>query len=294
MEAEYRYAVSQKVSIITLIANLLLAGAKISVGILFNSQALLADGLHSGSDVISTITVMVGNWISKEPPDEEHPYGHGKAESIASKVLGISLILGGFIIFKKACEVIINGNILVPGNLVIWTAMISILIKELMYHYTYRTGKRINNKALIADAFHHRTDAFSSIAALLGAGGAKLGYPILDPIAGMIVAIFIFKMGIEVFKDAANDLMDAAPRREKLNEVSRIICSIEEVVEIRNLKMRTHGPKYCIDVRVVVDNGLSVVEGHEIAVKVREKVHSQSDNIQEILVHIDPEKVSNM
>lgn len=288
MEAEHRYAASQKISFITLITNVGLAGVKILVGIFFHSKALLADGLHSASDVVSTITVMVGNRISKEPPDEEHPYGHGKAESIATKVLGISLIIGGLIILKEAVIVIINRNIVIPSNLVLWTATGSILVKELMYRYTYRVGEKFNNKALIADAIHHRTDALSSIAALMGAGGAKLGYPILDPIAGVIVALSILKMGGEVFKDAANELMDAAPKEEKFDEITQIICSIEQVLEIRNLKMRTHGPKYCIDVRVVVDNELSVVEGHEVAVEVKERVQRRSDNIQEVLVHVDP------
>ncbi|SJZ40175.1 cation diffusion facilitator family transporter [Selenihalanaerobacter shriftii] len=293
MEAEYRYKVSQKISIITLIANVIFAGAKIFIGTVFHSQALVADGIHSASDAVSTITVMVGNKISKAPPDEEHPYGHGKAESIATKVLGIILIIGGLIILKETIYTILYKHITIPGRIVLWAAIVSVLFKEIMYRYTYQVGKKVNNKALIADAIHHRTDAFSSIAALIGAAGARLGYPILDPIAGLIVALLILKMGIEVFKDAANELMDAAPAPEKFNEVLKILGTIDEVLEVSNLKIRPHGPNYCIDVRVVVDNHLSVVEGHEVAVKVKQRIKDQSNHAQEVLVHVDPKGVQH-
>jgi len=289
-----RYAVSQKVSIITLIANLIFAVIKMFVGTVFRSHALVADGLHSASDAVSTITVMVGNRISKEPPDDEHPYGHGKAEPIATKVLGILLVIGGLIILKETIHAILVGDISVPSKLVLWTALASILVKELMYHYTYRAGKKVNNRALIADAIHHRTDAFSSIAVLIGAGGARLGYPILDPIAGLIVALFILKMGVEVFKDAANELMDAAPNEEKFKEIIDVVETIDQVIKIRNLKIRTHGPNYFVDIRVVVNNELTVVEGHEVAVGVRRKIQECCDDIQEVLVHIDPKGIQHI
>lgn len=291
MAVNSRYEVSQKISIITLVSNLILAGGKIFIGLCFHSQGLFADGLHSASDVISTVIVMVGNTISKEPPDEDHPYGHGKAESIATKLLGIFLIIGGLGILKETISLIITGQIKVPGNLVLWAALGSIVIKEIMYQYTYRVGQKVNNQALVADAIHHRTDAFSSIAALAGAGGAKLGYPILDPIAGLVVALCILKTGIDIFQDAANELMDAAPEQEVFDKTLEIINSINDVIEVKNLKIRSHGPDYFIDVRVIVDNQLSVIEGHEIAVQVRDEIQQWNDNIQEVLVHIDPEGI---
>ncbi|MBM7624622.1 cation diffusion facilitator family transporter [Sporohalobacter salinus] len=286
-----RYKVSQKISIITLISNLILTGVKVVIGFYFHSQALLADGLHSASDVVSTVIVMIGNVIAKEPPDEDHPYGHGKAEAIATKILGISLIIGGFGILKETITLIIANQITVPGTLVLWAALGSIVIKEMMYQYTYRVGKKVNHQALIADAIHHRTDAFSSIAALIGAGGARFGYPILDPIAGLIVALFILKTGIEIFQDAANELMDAAPKQEVFDEIFEIIKSIDDVIGVENLKIRSHGPNYFIDVRVIVDNQLSVIEGHEVAVQVRSEIKQWNNNIQEVLVHIDPEGI---
>ena len=286
-----RYEVSQKISIITLIGNLILAGGKILIGLCFHSQGLFADGLHSASDVISTVIVMIGNTISKEPPDEEHPYGHGKAESIATKILGILLIIGGCGILKETVSLIITDRIKVPGVWVLWAALGSIVMKEIMYQYTYHIGRKVNNQALIADAIHHRTDAFSSIAALVGAGGARLGYPILDPIAGLIVALFILKTGIEIFQKAANELMDAAPDQEVFDEILAIINSVDDVIGVKNLKIRSHGPDYFIDVKVIVDNQLSVIEGHEIAVQVKEEIQQWSDDIQDVLVHIDPEGV---
>ncbi|MCK8824013.1 cation diffusion facilitator family transporter [Fuchsiella alkaliacetigena] len=291
MKLESRYNQGQRAGIITLIANIALGIIKTVVGVLFNSQALFADGLHSASDVISTVVVMVGNKVSSKPPDEEHPYGHGKAESIATKVLGIILIIGGVTILKDNIDTMLSGITQIPGSLVLWTAAFSIVLKEIMYQYVSRVGERINNKALIADAIHHRTDCLSSFAAILGAGGAILGYPILDPLAGVVVALLILKMGFEVFKEAANDLMDAAPDEETFAEVRKVIIEIDRVLAIKSLKIRAHGPRLCIDVRVVVDNQLTVIEGHRIAVKVKEEIYAECDNIQEVLVHIDPEGV---
>ncbi|MGM0472132.1 MAG: cation diffusion facilitator family transporter [Bacillota bacterium] len=291
MAADLRYQASQRVSIITLISNLIMAGAKITVGIIFHSQGLLADGFHSASDAISTVTVMIGNKIANTPPDEEHPYGHGKAESIATKVLGVLLIIGGLGILKETVGAIIQGDIQIPSKIVLWTAGASILLKEWMYRYTYQVGTEVNNQALIADAVHHRTDAFSSIAALLGAAGAQLGYPILDPLAGLVVGLFVLKAGVEIFKEAANQLMDAAPDEELQREIEEIIRTTDQVLDLQNLKIRTHGPNYCVDVRIIVDDQLSVTEGHEVAVEVKKRVKDWSDNVQEVLVHVDPKGV---
>ena len=285
-----RYQMSKKVSLISLIVNILLAVAKVIVGFLFTSQALVADGFHSVSDVFSTVIILMSIRISKTPPDEEHPYGHGKAESIATKILGLILIFTGLFLMKDSVLSIVKGKISIPGDLVLWVASLSIVAKELLYRYTVKVGERINSKGLIADANHHRSDALSSIAALIGAAGAKLGFPIFDSLAGFIVALFIVKVGFEILLDAIDDLMDAVPSQDKVDKITAEVKEIPEVIAIGDLKIRSYGPKLYVDVAIVVDDQLTVIDGHKIAVKAKEKIMKKNNSVQEVMVHVDPEQ----
>lgn len=283
-----RYKEGQKVSIISLAANISLAVVKIVVGFFFSSKALIADGFHSVSDVISTLIILTSMKISKAPPDQDHPYGHGKAESIATIILGLILILTGIFLIKDAVMTIINNQISVPGTLVLWVAGLSILIKELLYRYTVKVGRKINSKGLIADAHHHRSDALSSIAALIGTAGARLGYPILDPVAGLVVSALIIKVGIEILLDAVDDLMDAVPNHDKIKEISSDIEEMPEIITVGDIKSRSYGPYLYVDVKIVVDDELTVSEGHKIAVRAKEKVVANHEQVQEVMVHVDP------
>ncbi|PRX29432.1 cation diffusion facilitator family transporter [Orenia metallireducens] len=291
MKAENRYNLSKRVSVVGLIVNIALAIAKIIVGFLFRSKALVADGFHSVSDIASTLVVMFSMKISELPPDKEHPYGHGKAESIGTKILGIILILTGFGLAKGALENIFSAEIAIPGKLVLWVAILSIISKELLYRYTIKVGRMIDSKAIMADAHHHRSDAFSSIAALIGAGGALLGYPVLDPLAGLVVALFIIKLGFEVLLDAIDELMDAVPSQDKMEEIKDQIESLDNIIDIGDIKLRSYGPRFFVDLEVVVADDLTVVEGHKVAVKVRDKIKELHPSVEEVLVHIDPESV---
>lgn len=285
-----RYKQGKKVSIISLVTNVLLAILKVIVGFVFSSKALIADGFHSISDVVSTVIILMSMRISKTPPDQDHPYGHGKAESIATIILGLILIITGVFLIKDAVISIINNQIAVPGTLVLWVAALSILVKELLYRYTVKIGKEINSKGLIADAHHHRSDALSSVAALIGAAGARLGYPILDPVAGLVVSSLIIKVGVEILLDAIDDLMDAVPNPNKVNEIMSDVEDISEVITVGDIKLRSYGPYLYVDVDIVVNDELTVIEGHKIAVNVKEYIIENHDRVQEVMVHVDPKQ----
>ncbi len=290
MLEENRYKIGKKVSIIGLAVNILLSIVKILVGIAFASMALIADGLHSVSDIASTIVILISIKFSQTPPDKNHPYGHGKAEPIGTAVLALILLVTGFVLIKDTFLSIFAENTVQPGIIALWVALISIITKEALYQYTVRIGRKINSKGLIADAHHHRSDAFSSIAALIGVAGARLGLPFLDPLAGLIVAFFIAKIGFDILKEAVNELMDCIPDVEKVKEYKEIVNGIKGVINVDDIKLRSYGPKLYVELSVAVDNNLSVGEGHDVARNVKDHLKDNYSSVQDVLVHVDPWK----
>jgi cation diffusion facilitator family transporter len=288
-----RYNKSKKVSFISILVNSLLSIAKVFVGFSYHSKVLIADGLHSVSDIASTIVVLISIKLSQTPADEKHPYGHGKAESIGTAILGFMLISTGVFLVRDAATTIISGNLRIPGKIALWVAVISIISKEVLYQYTVKIGRKIKSKGLIADAHHHRSDAFSSLAALIGIAGARLGLPILDPIFALVVAVFIAKIGIDILKDAIHELMDGVMDEEKISEFREKAFQVKGVKKVEDIKLRPYGPKYYIDLSVSVDDELSVAKGHEVAVKVREKLREYNSEVKEVMVHIDPWQKEN-
>jgi cation diffusion facilitator family transporter len=288
-----RYNKSKKVSFISILVNSLLSIAKVFVGFSYHSKVLIADGLHSVSDIASTIVVLISIKLSQTPADEKHPYGHGKAESIGTAILGFMLISSGVFLVRDAATTIISGNLRIPGKIALWVAVISIISKEVLYQYTVKIGRKIKSKGLIADAHHHRSDAFSSLAALIGIAGARLGLPILDPIFALVVAVFIAKIGIDILKDAIHELMDGVMDEEKISEFREKAFQVKGVKKVEDIKLRPYGPKYYIDLSVSVDDELSVAKGHEVAVKVREKLREYNSEVKEVMVHIDPWQKEN-
>lgn len=283
-----RYKKGQKISVISLVSNTLLALLKISIGFFANSKALIADGFHSVSDMASTIIVMISIKFSETPADKNHPYGHEKAEALGTNILAVILIITAIFLGRDAFLTIIEGNIAEPGSWAMAVAFLSILVKEALYRYTIKIGREINSRGLIADAHHHRSDAFSSIAALIGIGGAKLGLRILDPIAGLVVAFLILKVGYEIMRDTSYELMDGRPDKEKINKIREDALSISGVIEIHDTKLRSYGPNYIADLKIVVADKLSVVEGHNIACKVENKIIDSNEDVKDVLVHVDP------
>jgi len=283
-----RYSQGKKISYITIFGNIFLALLKIIIGTLVASSALIADGFHSVSDVASTLAVLIAIYVSSKPPDEEHQYGHGQAESIAAKILGILLLLTGLVLAYNIIKQIINQNFGIPGIYGLWAAIASIIIKEIMFRYTYKVGQKTNNQALIADAWHHRSDAISSVAAAIGILGANMGLPILDPIAGIIVAILIIRVGWNIIVDAVNALMVKAPPKEDSEEIRETVNKIAGVKDIKELRAHYSGVDLYVDLRIVVDGNLTVKEGHDISVDVRNRLLKECEQVKEVIVHIHP------
>jgi cation diffusion facilitator family transporter len=283
-----RYKQGRNISIISLIANALLAVIKIIIGVLASSTALVADGFHSVSDMASTIIVMLSIRFSETPADKNHPYGHEKAEALGTNILAVILILTAAFLAKDAFETLLSGEIAEPGSAALAAAFISIVVKEILYRYTIKIGEEINSRGLIADAHHHRSDAFSSIAALIGIGGAKLGLRVLDPIAGLVVAFLILKVGYEILRDTSYELMDGRPEKEKVDNICYLAKDIEGVVDIHDIKLRSYGPRYIVDLKIAVNGKLTVKEGHNIAVEVKNTIMMSEDDVKDVLVHVDP------
>lgn len=289
MEKEnIRYQQGKKISIISILSNVLLAVLKIFIGFFANSKALIADGFHSVSDMASTIIVMASMKFSETPADKNHPYGHEKAEALGTNILAVILVLTAFFLGRDAVLTIVSGNIAEPGSWALFAAFVSIIVKEILYRFTIKIGEEINSRGLIADAHHHRSDALSSIAALIGIGGAKLGFRFLDPLAGLVVALLILKVGYEIMRDTSYELMDGRPDKEKINEIRDLAAEIEGVIEIHDIKLRSYGPNYIVDLKIVVEDQLSVADGHNIACLVEKKIIKNSDDVKDVMVHVDP------
>lgn len=288
MEDQLRYQEAKKVSIISLITNVLLTVVKAIIGFLSGSTALVADAFHSASDLFGTVVLLQGLRIAHKPPDESHPYGHQRAETITSKILAIILIVTALGIGLEAYRVLRQPVIEPPEFKAIYIAFLSIVSKEWLYRYTVKVGNKIKSSAVIADAWHHRTDAFSSIAALIGIGGAVYGYPIMDPLAGLFVSILILKTGISIYKQAILALMDTAPSKEILKEIRESAFQAKGIREVQDVKVRQYGSKFIVDMKVCVDPHITVKEGHGAAARAKENIMKSTDDVQDVLIHVNP------
>lgn len=283
-----RYDESNKVTIISILLNIGLTILKILSGILGNSAAIIADGVHSASDIITSVGVLIGNKVSRKPRDDEHQYGHEKAEGLISFTLATVLIGISFKIGYDGFKELINvNNILVPNALPLIVALISIAVKEYQYQITIRVAKRINSSSLKADAWHHRSDALSSIAAFIGIGGAMLGLKILDPIASIIVAIIVVKVGIDILKSACNELMDSSISKQDISTIKSLVDSDEKIYGIKDFKSRKYGSVAYIDMSIFIDKSKTLEEAHEIADNLEHTIISGLSYIKEINIHTE-------
>jgi len=291
MDRQKRYIIGRRTTWISLLGNVFLSFFKLLAGFLGSSAAMIADGVHSLSDVISTIVIMVSLKVSSKPPDEEHPYGHGKAEAIGAKLVALLLIGAGIFLGWEGINKIVSGEISVPGRIALWGVIASLIVKEVLFRYVYKVGKMISSKALITDAWHHRSDAFSSLAALVGIVGALLGWPFMDPLAAVVVAVFILKVGWGLVSRAVDELMDAVPDLDLQDRLEDKARGSEGVIGVENLRLRTNGPYFFVDLSLVVDKGLSAYDAHEIAAKVKQIMLEEDDRIQDVLIHVDPAEI---
>ncbi|RKD21515.1 cation diffusion facilitator family transporter [Caminicella sporogenes DSM 14501] len=288
MDKFERQKIVNKISIITIIANVFLSFIKIIVGIVGRSNALVADGFHSLSDVFSTVVVMIGVKLAEKEDDETHPYGHEKIEPVIGKILSNILLLTAVYMGYKGIKSIFIRDYYIPEKMTIFAAVFSILVKEWMFRYTIRGAKKVESSALMADAWHHRSDALSSIGSLIGITGAVFGYPILDPIASVIISIFICKVAIEIYIQSVRALIDSAADKETIKNIKKIILGINGVIQIDELKTRIHANKLYVDVEIAVDRNLSVSEAHKIAEDVHDSIENEIKKVKHCMVHVNP------
>lgn len=248
---------------------------------------MITDAVHSGADVLATVTVFVGLRIAGAPPDERHHYGHARAESVAAKIVALLLIMTGVGAGWSALGVIRSGQAEMPEPLALWAALFSILAKEGLYRYTLAAGRKINSPALIADAHNHRTDAISSLAAVAGVAGARLGWPILDPVAAVAVSALVLRMGIKIYWKSIEELIDTAPEPKVVQEITSA-AHVPGVISVNDIRARLHGPHVRVDLKICVNPSISVREGHDIAHRTADSVQGRVDTVNSVLVHVNP------
>ncbi len=292
MESQLQKVVN-KVSFITIIQNIVLSLFKFIAGIVANSSAMMSDAVHSASDVFSTIVVIIGVKLSSKDSDKEHPYGHERLECMAAIILAMVLFVTGLGIGAEAFQNILQGdyaNLEKPGMLAVVAAVVSITVKEAMFWYTRHYAKKVDSSALMADAWHHRSDAFSSIGALVGISGAMLGFPIMDSIASLVIFLFIAKAAYDIFKDAMDKMVDHSCDEETENQMRECVMAHEEVQGIDLLQTRIFGNKIYVDVEIQVDGTYTLQKAHEIAEEVHENIEKNFPKVKHIMVHVNPAK----
>ncbi len=282
---------ANRVSVVSIIINIVLSLLKLIVGIFAHSGALISDSIHSASDVLSTFAVIAGVNIAAKDSDKAHQYGHERMENIFSIILAILLFATGIGIGFTAVKVIVVKNfeeIEIPGVVALVAAFVSIAVKEWMYHYTMHTAKKIKSTALKADAWHHRSDALSSVGSFAGILGARMGLPICDPIASLIICAFIAKAAWDIFYEDVNGLVDHSADDETCTELRRIISEQNGVLCIDDLKTRMFGSKLYVDVEIGADGNQTLRQAHEIAQRVHDIIEKRFENVKHCMVHVNP------
>jgi cation diffusion facilitator family transporter len=254
---------------------------------------MISDAVHSASDVFSTIIVMIGVKLASKEADKEHPYGHERMECVAAIILAMVLLITGLGIGKEALQNIVSGNyksLKVPGILALFAAILSIVTKEIMFWYTKINAKKIDSGALMADAWHHRSDAFSSVGALIGIAGARLGYPVMDSVASLVIFLFIVKASYDIFMDAVDKMVDHSCDEETEKQLENCIMKNENVKGIDMLHTRIFGNKIYVDIEIAVDGTYTLQKAHEIAEDVHDDIEKNFKKVKHIMVHVNPAK----
>lgn len=283
--------IAVRVSKITIIINLILFVFKFFAGIFAKSGAMLSDAIHTASDVFSTVIVIVGVNVAHKKPDNTHQYGHERLEPVASIILSVFLAITGVVIGLKGIEKIVDGNyreLQIPGMLALIAATLSIIIKELMYWYTRNAAKKINSGSLMADAWHHRSDSLSSIGAFIGILGARIGFPVLDPIASIVICLFIAKAAFDIFRESIDKLVDKSCDEETLEKIKNVINVQEGVLGIDEIRTRLFGNKIFVDVEIAADGSKTLNEAHEIAERVHDVIEMEFPTVKHCMVHVNP------
>lgn len=284
--------IAMRVSWVSIAVNVVLSLFKVFAGIFARSSAMISDAVHSASDVFSTVIVMVGMHEADKKSDREHPYGHDRMECVASVILSAALFITGAAIGWDAASGIITKSykhVSAPGALALAAAIISIGVKEWMFWYTRFAAKKIKSTALMADAWHHRSDAISSVGALIGIGLSMAGFPIFDPIASFIICILIIKVSVDIFKEACSKMVDTAADSETEKRLSDAVMSVDGVHELNLLTTRLFGSKMYVDIEFSADGALSLADAHAIAQRVHDKLEREFPDIKHCMIHVNPD-----
>lgn len=284
-------AIIRNLSLVSVIGNAILSGFKMFAGIMGNSGAMISDAIHSFSDVLTTLIAWIGVKVSKRDADHSHPYGHERLECVASLILGLVLLATGIGVGKVGAENILLGNyetLAVPRGVALVAAVVSIVGKEAMYWYTRYYAKLINSAAFLADAWHHRFDAFSSIGSLIGIGGAMLGFPVMDSVASVVICIFIVKVAFDISKDALVKMLDTSCGEEYEEKLRKHILAQQEVLAVDMLRSRMFGNKIYIDLEISVAGDKTLWETHDVAERVHKSVEQQFLDVKHIMIHVNP------
>jgi cation diffusion facilitator family transporter len=283
-------ATGERVGWLGIAANLVLAAVKAGGGLVAGSQVLLVDAAHSLADVLAAAVILVGFRIARRPADACHPYGHGKAESIAGKVVAVLLILGGANLgLWSLGQVWQAAELDEPGVAALAVLVLSVAVKEVMFRYQVRAARRIASDALLAGAWDQRSDSLSSLVALAGVTGARAGMPLLDPLAGVIVSAMVVRLGWTLLRRFADELMDKFDHPELIRAIDGVVWQVPGILQVNSVRARHVGPEVLVDLKIGVDPGLTVASGHAIAHAARRAVMEQVPGVADVFVHVDPE-----
>lgn len=284
-----RVKVATRVSILTVIVNIFLSVIKVIIGLVGHSSSIVADGIHSMTDVFTTVIAFVGVRLSAKKADEDHQYGHEKFEPVMSKVLATVLIVTALLIGYNGIKNMFNVEALVkPSVLNLFAAGISIVTKEWMYHYTVKAADKINSGALKADAWHHRSDAMSSIGSLIGVGGAILGFKFFDPLAAVVIAVIILKVAVDIYLKSVDEVMDKSADDETIQLIRDTATAVEGVLSIDLLLTRQHASVLYVDMEIGVKGDLTLWKAHDIAEEVHEEIEKHIPTVKHCMVHVNP------
>ena len=289
MQEQNAKRVTMRISAVGVVCNVALTLFKLIAGIVANSAAMVADAVHSASDIVGSFVVMIGAVISNKAPDTEHPYGHEKLECIASVILcNILVAVGALIGYNGILKIVSGETLTAPGTLALIAAVASIVVKEALYWYTILGAKKINSVSLKAEAWHHRSDALSSIGSFVGILGARLGVPVLDPIASVVICLFIFKVAYGIFRESIDRLIDHACCDETVEQMRETLAAVPGVLAVDDIKTRLFGSRTYVDVEIAADGDLPLREAHAIAEAAHHTLEREFPEVKHCTVHVNP------
>lgn len=289
--AQINKGIAMRVSTVSIVVNVALSVFKFIAGVVAHSGAMISDSIHSASDVLSTIVVIIGVNISSKGRDASHEYGHDRMECVAAVLLAMILCISGVWIGWTGVDKIIHADqqaLQAPGVLALVAAVVSIVVKEWMYWYTRRAAKKINSSALMADAWHHRSDALSSVGSLVGIAGARMGFPILDPLASVIIALMIVKVAFDIGKDGINRMLDSSIDAKTEEEIRQIVLAHDPVQGVDDLKTRTFGANFYVDLEIALDGTMTLNDSHAIAESVHDELEAKYPTLKHCMIHVNP------